>query len=59
MGRFGRGDAVEMIDEAGRALGQGLTRYDAGDATLILGRRSSEIEAVLGVDYVDRWRVER
>ncbi len=47
-GRFGRGDAVELLDEAGRALGQGLVRYDAEDATRILGRRSAEIEALLG-----------
>lgn len=47
-GRFGRGDAVDLVDEAGRALGQGLTRYDAADAARILGRRSAEIEAILG-----------
>ncbi|WP_135505379.1 glutamate 5-kinase [Roseovarius aestuariivivens] len=47
-GRFGRGDAVELADETGRALGQGLTRYDMADATRILGRRSAEIKELLG-----------
>ncbi|MCR9145834.1 MAG: glutamate 5-kinase [Rhodobacteraceae bacterium] len=47
-GRFGRGDAVDLVDEAGHALGQGLTRYDSADAARILGRRSAEIEAILG-----------
>ncbi|GAW35633.1 glutamate 5-kinase [Roseovarius sp. A-2] len=47
-GRFGRGDPVEVADEAGRVLGQGLTRYDAGDADRIKHLRSDQIEAVLG-----------
>jgi len=47
-GRFGRGDPVEVADEAGRVLGQGLTRYDAGDADRIKHLRSDQIEEVLG-----------
>ncbi|WP_299844451.1 glutamate 5-kinase [uncultured Roseovarius sp.] len=47
-GRFTRGDAVEVLDENGISLGQGLTRYDAGDALKIKGLRTSEIEPVLG-----------
>jgi len=47
-GRFGRGDPVEVADEAGRVLGQGLTRYDAADAERIKRLRSDQIEAVLG-----------
>ncbi|SHL35293.1 glutamate 5-kinase [Roseovarius marisflavi] len=47
-GRFGRGDPVEVVDEAGRTLGQGLTRYDGADAQKISGLRSDQIEAVLG-----------
>ncbi|MDT8327050.1 MAG: glutamate 5-kinase [Roseovarius sp.] len=47
-GTFGRGDPVEVVDQAGRTLGQGLTRYDAADAQKISGLRSDQIEAVLG-----------
>ncbi|MGX0878945.1 glutamate 5-kinase [Roseovarius sp. MBR-154] len=47
-GRFGRGDPVEVADETGRVLGQGLTRYDAGDADRIKHLRSDQIEDVLG-----------
>ncbi|NCQ25483.1 MAG: glutamate 5-kinase [Rhodobacteraceae bacterium CG17_big_fil_post_rev_8_21_14_2_50_63_15] len=47
-GRFGRGDPVEVADETGRVLGQGLTRYDAADALRIRGLRLDQIEPVLG-----------
>lgn len=47
-GRFGRGDAVEVVDETGAVLGQGLTRYDASDAARIKRLRSDQIEEVLG-----------
>jgi glutamate 5-kinase len=47
-GRFGKGDAVLVRDEAGREIARGLTRYDAGDAEKIKGLRSGGIEAVLG-----------
>jgi glutamate 5-kinase len=47
-GRFEKGDAVIVRDEAGREIGRGLSRYDAGDAETIKGLRSSAIEAALG-----------
>ncbi|RME15860.1 MAG: glutamate 5-kinase, partial [Alphaproteobacteria bacterium] len=47
-GRFGRGDPVDILDEAGARLGVGLVRYTAEEARALIGRRSSEIEAVLG-----------
>ncbi|SEM05759.1 glutamate 5-kinase [Roseovarius azorensis] len=47
-GRFGRGDPVEVADQSGRVLGQGLVRYDAPDAVRIRGLRSEQIEPVLG-----------
>ncbi|MBF9235108.1 glutamate 5-kinase [Microvirga alba] len=46
-GTFARGDAVAIRD-AGRILGRGLVAYDADDAARIIGRPSSEIEAILG-----------
>lgn len=47
-GQFRRGDAVAVRDQAGRALGQGLARYDAADAARIIGLRTKEIADVLG-----------
>jgi glutamate 5-kinase len=47
-GPFGRGDPVELADETGRVLGQGLTRYDSDDADRIKRLRLDQIEAALG-----------
>ena len=47
-GRFGKGDAVLVLDPAGREVGRGLTRYDAAEAERIMGLRSDAIEGVLG-----------
>jgi glutamate 5-kinase len=47
-GGFGKGDAVVVLDEAGREIGRGLVRYDAGDAARICGLKSDAIERALG-----------
>lgn len=47
-GRFGRGDPVAILGPDGNGLGQGLIRYTAEEAMLIIGHRSDEIEAILG-----------
>ena len=47
-GQFGKGDTVQVRDEAGRELARGLIRYDAADAAKIAGLRSGAIEAALG-----------
>ncbi|MDB5479908.1 MAG: proB, partial [Caulobacteraceae bacterium] len=47
-GRFGKGDAVVVLDPAGREVARGLSRYDAAEAEKIMGLRSDAIEAVLG-----------
>jgi glutamate 5-kinase len=47
-GRFGRGDAVEVLGPDGRALARGLTAYASEDAQRIIGHQSSEIETILG-----------
>lgn len=50
-GRFAKGDAILVLDPAGREVGRGLSRYDAGEAEKIMGLRSDAIEGVLG--YTD------
>ena len=52
-GDFDRGDTVRVLDESGRELGRGLTAYSSGDVSQLRGRRSDEIESVLGYDYGD------
>ncbi|MGH6987661.1 MAG: glutamate 5-kinase [Caulobacteraceae bacterium] len=47
-GRFGKGEAVIIETAAGAEIGRGLSRYDAIDATRIVGLRSAAIAALLG-----------
>ncbi len=47
-GAFARGDAVVIRGAGGAELGRGLIAFDVEDAKKIIGRRSSEIETVLG-----------
>jgi len=47
-GRFRRGDAIMVRDQSGHEIARGLSAYSAEDAALIKGRRSADIEAVLG-----------
>jgi len=47
-GRFERGDAVIIRDQNGLEIARGLTAYGAGDAERIAGKKSLEIEAILG-----------
>ncbi|AUN31895.1 glutamate 5-kinase [Niveispirillum cyanobacteriorum] len=47
-GEFERGDLVLIQGPDGRTVGRGLSAYGAADARAIAGRRSAEIEAVLG-----------
>jgi glutamate 5-kinase len=52
-GRFERGDAVVVRDVDGIELARGLSAYSSDDAERIRGRRSSEIEAILGFRGLD------
>jgi len=47
-GAFEKGDAVVLKDARGNELARGLSAYSSADAARIIGRRSSEIETVLG-----------
>ena len=49
-GDFDRGDAVIIRAADGRELGRGLIAYGHQDAQRIIGKRSSEIAAILGYD---------
>jgi glutamate 5-kinase len=47
-GEFKRGDVVDVKDKRGRVLARGLVAYAAEDARRILGRKSADIEELLG-----------
>ena len=47
-GRFGRGDPVDIVDEAGHLVARGLTGYDTDDARAIAGAQSGQIAEILG-----------
>src|SRR6478735_1526331 len=48
VGLFSRGDTVAIVGPNGREIARGLAGYDADEARQITGRKSSEIEAILG-----------
>jgi len=50
-GGFGRGETVRILDEKGKEMARGLTRYGAEDLDLIKGVRSDRIENILGYEY--------
>ena len=49
-GIFERGDAVAIRDAGGREIGRGLSAYAWTDAVRIIGKKSSEIAAILGYE---------
>lgn len=48
VGRFGRGDPVEICGPEGKRLGLGLTRYTSDEAEAIKGAQSADIAEILG-----------
>nr|WP_163866589.1 glutamate 5-kinase [Myxococcus eversor] len=52
-GDFDRGDPVDLADESGAVFARGLASYDAQELRRIAGRRTSDIESVLGYRYLD------
>jgi glutamate 5-kinase len=47
-GAFQRGDTIVICDADGREIGRGLSAYGIEEATMIAGRKSSEILSILG-----------
>jgi len=47
-GRFARGDTVSVLDREGSEIARGLIAYSDRDAVRIVGKRSADIEALLG-----------
>ncbi|MCF6320315.1 MAG: glutamate 5-kinase [Rhizobiaceae bacterium] len=47
-GDFCRGDMISIATHAGIVIGQGVIAFDAEDASKIIGKRSADIEGILG-----------
>lgn len=52
-GRFERGACVRICSLDGREFARGLSDYSSSEITLLAGRKSSEIEQILGYRYAD------
>ncbi|HMP90978.1 MAG TPA: glutamate 5-kinase, partial [Kiritimatiellia bacterium] len=51
-GEFGKGAAVNIVAEDGRVIARGLTGYPSSSIRQIMGRKTSEIQGLLGTrDY--------
>jgi glutamate 5-kinase len=48
LGRFDRGDTVSVVGPDGREFARGIVAYSDADAARIMGRKSSQIEGILG-----------
>ena len=47
-GRFSRGDTVSVLDREGTEIARGMIAYNDRDAVRLIGKRSADIEALLG-----------
>lgn len=47
-GSFGRGDTISIVGPDGLEIARGICAYSDGDTARIMGRKSGEIEALLG-----------
>jgi glutamate 5-kinase len=47
-GKFDRGDAITVCTASGAEIARGLVAYSVEDARKIIGKKTSEIENILG-----------
>lgn len=52
-GSFGIGDCIICLDESGTELARGISTYSAEEVRKIAGKKTSEIEKILGYKYSD------
>lgn len=52
-GNFDSGDAVYCVDPGGKRIAKGLTNYSSSEIEKIKGKKTSEIEGILGYRYSD------
>src|SRR3954469_2930929 len=47
-GDFSRGDTVSVLDRDGNEIARGITAYNDSDAARLVGKRSADIEGIVG-----------
>lgn len=52
-GSFERGDAVRLCDIVGNEFAKGVTNYTSAELNRIMGKKTREIESILGYQYGD------
>ncbi len=52
-GSFERGDSIRVLDPGGKEIARGITNYGSGELARIIGKKSEEIEAILGFNFGD------
>jgi glutamate 5-kinase len=52
-GAFERGDSIRVLDPAGKEIAPGISNYGSNELARIIGRKSEEIEAILGFNFGD------
>jgi glutamate 5-kinase len=52
-GKFERGDIIEMNDHSGTLVGKGIAGYSAVETKKIRGKKSDEVESILGYSHRD------
>lgn len=50
-GQFARGEVVKILNENAKLLALGITRYNSDALNMIKGKKSSEIETLLGYEF--------
>jgi glutamate 5-kinase len=52
-GAFERGDSIRVLDPSGHEIARGIANYGSVELSKIIGRKSEEIEAILGFNFGD------
>ena len=50
-GRFSRGEVIKIRTQNGKEIALGMPRYNSDALELIKGKKSTEIESILGYEY--------
>ena len=50
LGKFSKGDIIEIVDYNGKKLGKGISYYDAHEVEIIKGKKSTFIKKILGYE---------
>jgi glutamate 5-kinase len=52
-GSFERGDSIRVLNPSGREIARGIANYGSNELARIIGKKSDEIEAILGFNFGD------